>query len=523
MDLIKKRLRLQESISNCISDLNKTKPENIDQSISDLLKKLCYIIKADSCKILIKDNLKNKYCNYYKYSKPGINIDIPSNFNITNESWVPLDKDINSDHNSIILKDIKKNDFSSNDASEIKSNMRILLMPRSGDDAIFDFSSASIVDEWDYEIVPSLRVLGEAILNIVNAIKTEGHLQFSERKYHDLINMSLGLIYKCNDKSEFTFLNSAWEKTLGYSIDEMLGKSFIEFMPKSINSRYMKTHKNIYKGSSVNGYETIFLTKDGKERTMIFTGIPEYDNNGEVIGTQGTGIDITERKCIENELIDSRDKLRQLAARLSQKEQQQSKELASIIHDSLGQEIAMLKVNLGRLTNMELNSKAQEIISQTRERLESMLNITRDLIQNLYPPVLTEMGLFEAIKWFGEKISKENNLNFEYIYNCKTGKLKEEISQSLYLIVKELLVNIVKHANASRITVKTDYLKNELFITIEDDGKGFAFPEKDAEAYGFGLINTKERVFNLKGKFEIFENNPGALILIWVPISGGGA
>lgn len=515
MNHVEKKLAFQKQISKIISDINQINFQDFNLEINKIFIKLCQEIGADSCKLLLRDT-NDKYIESYKYCKKGLDLKIP--FDFIKKKWVPVDRKDSLDFNSIIQKDINKKNFFTKNTNSIKTNIRILLSSRSGEEGIFDFSSLSIKDEWDYDLVPGLRMLGESILNTREAIRIKSNLNLSERKYQDLVEMSMALIYKCNKKSEFTFLNPAWKDSLGYEVEYMLGKSFVDFIPESEIATNLKAYKSLCSGNSIINYETTFVDKDGKKKIFVFTCKPEYDIDGDIVGTQGAGFDITDRKQMEDELIDSRNKLRSLTIELSENEQRQNKKLAGIIHDSIGQEIAMLKVALGQLTIMGLSNEAQNIVSDTRDKLEGLLDITRDVIQNLYPPVLNEMGLIPAIEWLGDQFINNHDINFSFTYKELPFEFKKNISQTLFLIVKELIVNAIKHANASMLAIKIDYNPGKFYMYIFDNGRGFVSDSCKFKKCGLGLINTKERIENLNGYVVLNKMMKGTEITIGLPL-----
>ncbi len=132
--------------------------------------------------------------------------------------------------------------------------------------------------------------------------KVEDRLRHSEQQFRNLVETSQDLIWKLDSEGRFTYLNPAWENVLGYQIDEMIGRVFAEFKPPEIAERDLETFKKILGGTDTFGYETVYLSKSGEEKNMVFNAIYLKDASGEVIGTQGTAHDITERKRANNEL-----------------------------------------------------------------------------------------------------------------------------------------------------------------------------------------------------------------------------
>ncbi len=131
--------------------------------------------------------------------------------------------------------------------------------------------------------------------DITESRQAEQALQESEALYRDLVETSQDLIWKLDSQGRFTYLNEAWEGTLGYKIEEMLGKPITDFKPEDVLERDRKTFQQIVAGGQVKGYETVYLTANGDRVNMIFTAKPILDADGQITGTQGTAHDITER------------------------------------------------------------------------------------------------------------------------------------------------------------------------------------------------------------------------------------
>ena len=133
----------------------------------------------------------------------------------------------------------------------------------------------------------------------------EQELKESRAMYQDLVETSQVLVWKCDEQGRFTYLNKAWEKSLGYRLDEMLGRVFSEFLPDEVVERDRKEFSSHLVGGSVTDFETIHLSKTGETRHMLFNAVPLNDSKGNIVGTQGTAHDITERKQLEDALRQS--------------------------------------------------------------------------------------------------------------------------------------------------------------------------------------------------------------------------
>ena len=158
---------------------------------------------------------------------------------------------------------------------------------------------------------------GLAIIRDITARKrAEEEMQKSKILYQNLVETSHDLIFQCNNKGEFVFLNRAWENATGYSIEEMLGQPFSRFKKPDQAARDSEAFGRLLRGKSLSGYETIYVTKSGKERYLLFDVVPRYDVSGHIIGVQGTAFDFTERKLAERALEDLNRELETTVERL---------------------------------------------------------------------------------------------------------------------------------------------------------------------------------------------------------------
>ncbi|MFZ5571912.1 MAG: PAS domain-containing protein, partial [Thermodesulfobacteriota bacterium] len=135
--------------------------------------------------------------------------------------------------------------------------------------------------------------------------RTVKHLRQSEALYHDMVETSQDLIWRCDAEGRYTYLNPAWEQVLGYQLDEMLGKRFSDFQRPEMAARDQELFSRLMQGNSVKGYESIHIGKSGKEIHLVFNAKFLTDENGTACGTHGTAYDITERKQAEEALRSS--------------------------------------------------------------------------------------------------------------------------------------------------------------------------------------------------------------------------
>ncbi len=144
--------------------------------------------------------------------------------------------------------------------------------------------------------------VGVSFENVTHRRQAAAALHESEEKYRSLVETAQELVWKCDGQGRFTYLNPAWEKSHGYSLNEMIGKNFSAFQRPEVYARDIREFSRHMAGGAVKEYETTHIAKDGRELTLLFNATPLRNIKGEVIGTQGTAIDVTEMRAIEMRL-----------------------------------------------------------------------------------------------------------------------------------------------------------------------------------------------------------------------------
>jgi len=229
--------------------------------------------------------------------------------------------------------------------------------------------------------------------------------------------------------------------------------------------------------------------------------------------------DITGRKQGEKNLLRYQEQLRNLASKLSRAEEQERRRIAVGLHDQIGQPLSVIKMKLGRM--QQANSQNAEDFSEIREFLDRAIQETRSLTFELSPPILHELGLKAALEWLGEQFARLHGLHCHLVDEDGEPKpVSEELRMVLFRSIRELLVNIVKHARTSQAWISMQRGKNRLRIEVRDQGAGFLADEAMATRDGFGLFNIRERLAHFGGSLAI-DSSPGrgTAVVLHVPMA----
>lgn len=339
---------------------------------------------------------------------------------------------------------------------------------------------------------------------IIRRKQAEEALRESELKYRITMDASLAGICVIQDLT-LRYVNPAMANLLGYTTDELIDRAaFQDLVVHEQRDRINRNLINRAQGEPVEPYEIKFLRKDG----LVFDALAW----GKSITYQGrpasvaTLIDISEQKRTENALRDYQDQLASLAAEIFLVEERERRRIAAELHDQIGQTLAFARIKLNLLSSSFPSPEQAGIIGHIKESIDQSIREVRSLTLQISPPLLYEIGLEAAVEWLGEQFLEKYDLHVEIRDDGKPKPLDEEIRATLFQVVRELLLNIVKHADTRMALIIFETVSGRIRITIEDAGAGFDSAEvvrRRGKQGGFGLFNVRQRISHLGGEFAI--------------------
>jgi PAS domain S-box-containing protein len=272
-------------------------------------------------------------------------------------------------------------------------------------------------------------------------------------------------------------------------------------------------------------YDAEKLRRDGTAVPCIVTATPFRRPDGEIIGIVEDFKDISERRQWERELMESRERLRELACHLQDVREEQRSRIAREIHDELGQALTALRMDVHWL-GRSLHESAPELLN----KIEAMSNLIGGTVQSvrricseLRPGILDDFGLVAAIEWQAEEFAKRTSIPCQISAAPAEIQLNRDLATAVFRIFQEALTNIVRHAKASRVDVGLKAQGGHFEMTVGDDGAGMQ-PEPSERGKSFGLIGIRERVRDFGGELFV-SGSPagGTCVKISVPTGDQGA
>jgi len=297
--------------------------------------------------------------------------------------------------------------------------------------------------------------------------------------------------------------NRGAERIYGWTRGEALGRNCSELLKTKYSIPLAKINKRLMHSGYWEG-ELIHTRKDGQEIQVESRWSLHREGDPPTILELNT--DITERKRYQQQL-------QTLSGKLMQVQDEERRRIARDLHDSTGQKLVALKLNLARHNGAKGESTPEISL------VDDILQDIRTLSQLLHPPLLEEAGLVSATRWLVEGFSNRSGIQLNLNVADRIGRLSSDVELALFRVIQEALNNIHRHSGASGAEVGIAKREDSLVLTITDNGRGMPASERGSfTTLGVGLLGMRERLAQLGGRLKISSNPSGTSIEAEVPM-----
>ncbi|MFZ2267265.1 MAG: PAS domain-containing protein [Azonexus sp.] len=355
--------------------------------------------------------------------------------------------------------------------------------------------------------------------DITERKRIEANLAARELEFRTLAENMPDFVARYDTQCRKTYLNHALSEMIGDARASQLGTTPFESLPRDIPglAEYEDKLRRTLSSGQPESMDGVVSRgpRQGEIHNLRF--VAEHDQDGSIVGALVFSRDISELKRKERQIEESRDLLRELAARRDTAREEERKRIAREVHDELGQmlsvqrlEIATMKFQFG-----EQDSKLGERCQRLLEITDKTIQVVRNVATTLRPAAL-DMGIGPALAWLTSGFRQRTGIACQLLCAEEEIDLDEEQSIAIFRIVQESLTNITRYAEAQHVHIALESCgDNHYHLAIRDDGKGFDSAAKRSRS--FGLIGIQERALMLGGEAHIF-STPGQGTAIEVKI-----
>jgi PAS domain S-box-containing protein len=384
-------------------------------------------------------------------------------------------------------------------------------------------------------------------------------LRFRLEQQSRILDITLSSIsdfaYIFDRDGRFVFVNQALLKLWGLKLEDAVGKNFFELQyPDELAARLQQQIQTVFDTSKGLTDETEYTSPTGVAGYYEYIFRPVFDREGNVELVAGSTRDITGRKRVEADLRRSQERLREAAESLESQVQARTRELeirnndmvlqsehlrelsirlmtaqdverrriAREMHDSAGQIVALLSMQLA-----QISSKTGDSNLELRELVNGALRLTQDLDSEirttsylLHPPMLDELGLRAALAWYVEGLEHRAGIQVR-LSIAEFERLPQEMELTIFRVVQECLTNIHRHSGSKTAHIDIALDNSGFIIEVRDFGQGISaanLAKLRNRAVGVGLRGMRERVRPYTGDVRIdSQEGHGTTITITLP------
>jgi PAS domain S-box-containing protein len=360
-------------------------------------------------------------------------------------------------------------------------------------------------------------------------------LRRKESELADLLENALEGAQQTGPDQEILWANQAMLKLLGYAPEEYVGHPFMDFYADK--NAFDVYWQKLMRGEDICDYSAELRCKDGSIKHVLLHANGLWED-GKFVHTRCFIRDVTAQKLAEQGLRESeanlclaKDKLeslvdqrttalRRLSSKILTLQDAERRRIARELHDSLGQYLVGLKLNIDMLRQ---SPGQNELWAQATEIMEQCISEVRTLSCLLHPPMIDELGLVSSVRWFVDGLGQRSGIRISVDVPGDLPRLPAAIELVLFRVLQEALTNVHRHSGASAAEVLIRQENERVVLEVKDNGRGMqpellARFDQAGTGMGVGLSGMRERVQELDGRMKLESDNNGTSLRVALPV-----
>jgi len=331
----------------------------------------------------------------------------------------------------------------------------------------------------------------------------------AEREWQALTDAIPQQIWSGAPDGTLDYCNERWRSYTGLELENLQGDRWQTILHPEDRERVLKAwHESVISGTTYEQEER-HRSADGTYRWFLARGVPLRNAEGRIVRWYGTNTDIEDRKEAEEEL-------RRVSGQLFRAQEEERRRIARDLHDSTAQHLVLLTAALERLKNSAAarSIKFRGVFSEAQELAGLALREVRTLSYLLYPPMLDESGLEDAISHYVEGYGERTGVQVNVQVSPNLGRLGRDTEMVLFRVVQESLTNVQRHSGSRRAYVRLDRVEDQVILEVRDEGRSTGRKGKEVRKIlpGVGISSMRERVRQIGGELEIESTSAGTTV-----------
>ncbi|HKC68070.1 MAG TPA: PAS domain-containing protein, partial [Bacteroidia bacterium] len=355
-----------------------------------------------------------------------------------------------------------------------------------------------------------------------NLLKIKNQLEYSEFKLKQAQAIARVGSWERNYKDNSIIWSDENCRIYGVSLQE--NKQTFESWKSFVHSEDLENTLQILE----NAHKTLtpatlyyrIVRKDGAVRYVYTITQFTYNETGKAVSLYGVTLDVTEQKLTELEILKKNEELRNLSNHIQHVREEERKLVSRDLHDELGQQLTALKMEINWIISNATGADEEMVLrlKQVLQFSDDLISTIRRILADLRPAIIDDLGLVAALEWKCDDFMEKSGVECKFISSIDERVFRDDFSINVYRILQEALTNVIRYAEAKLVTVIVHEDKQNLFLEISDDGKGFC-TESIKNGKTLGILGMKERAALFDGDLEVIGMpNKGTSIKLKIPL-----